>query len=561
MDLPWRCDFAARGAALSTILRGVPASAEADRADLAGPRRISHGVMAPGRIAITGAVAMVKRALALLAVVLPMVLPGGAGAAQAVQPSGSQAVQPPVAPAPPPVAPAPPGMLPAGTIPPNVSLTVTGNPADAAFLEQSVRSALDRRIRPTLRPGASIGYGSFVPWPLAALPPGGRTAVNVSVTLAGSDSNVWVNGVTTVYITNTTMPPAATPPLLFFSDDPEYLDTEGLVFRGVVDAQRPARLYYYHDDLGLPRDLDVVLTAAAPSRVQVVQSGAGPDPDVMSVGHTVSRDFLLYEQQNEGTIVDVVPGAPVVLRHELIFQGELVAGAMDVRVVNGGPIAVSVVASPAGGRPEPYLNGPRVPYDGHNRHGTFALDGYGGIDAVYTVGGPDVSVLYGTKDRTPHNVDPTDPGHDYGDYGVVHRITFTLKNPTDEPHVVYLYERPRGGPVRSSFLVDGQLKEVGCARLAQPYWFTTYQLAAHTTGASTTLTMTDGGSYYPLEFGATETPPVPVTPRVGSADGCSPLIIATPTPSPAPSLTPAPQPSSIFPTAAPPTAQPSSGAG
>ncbi len=140
------------------------------------------------------------------------------------------------------------------------------------------------------------------------------------------------------------------------------------------------------------------------------------------------------------------------------------------------------------------------------------------------------------------NVDPSDAGRDLGDYGIVHRVTFTLVNPTDAAVPVYLYEKPLGGPVRSTFFVDGQMKEVGCARLAQPYWFMTYQLAPHSSSASTTLTMTDGGSYYPIEFGVSATPPVAYTPPVGSADGCSPL--PTPSPSPVPTQPPTPEPPS-----------------
>jgi len=140
----------------------------------------------------------------------------------------------------------------------------------------------------------------------------------------------------------------------------------------------------------------------------------------------------------------------------------------------------------------------------------------------YTVGGPDVAVQYGTRTATPANVDPADPGHDYGDYGIVHQITFTLVNPSDFTSTVYLYEKPLGGPVRSSFVVDGQLKELGCVRVPKPYWIATYQVPPHTTGATTTVTMTDGGSFYPIEFGVTNAQPAPVTPRVGTPEGCSP---------------------------------------
>jgi hypothetical protein len=33
--------------------------------------------------------------------------------------------------------------------------------------------------------------------------------------------------------------------------------------------------------------------------------------------------------------------------------------------------------------------------------------------------------------------------------------------------------------------------------------------------------MTDGGSFYPLEYGVTATQPAPYTPPVGAPDGCS----------------------------------------
>jgi hypothetical protein len=415
---------------------------------------------------------------------------------------------------------APVALPPAGLIPPALSLNVTGSPADGAFLYAQICDALDRAIRPTLRPGSFVRYGPLAPWPLSPLSAGDRTAVNVAVTLNGGMDNAPVTGVTRIDLTNEAVAPT-TPSLLFLSDDPEYLQGAGLAFREQVDAGRSARLYYYHGNIGLPRDLDIVLTSTVASRVQIIASTAPANLDAMGVGHAVSRDLLLAEQQNEGIVIDLAPGVPFTLRHDLILQQEVVAGAIDVHPFAGGaPVQVSVVASPAGTGSEPYLNGPRLAFDGHNRHGTFDLDGYGVISTTYTAGGPDVAVKYGHT--SPPNLDPADSGRDYGAYGVVHRITFNFVNPTDTSHRVYLYERPLGGSVRSSFLVDGRLKEVGCARLAEPYWFMTYELPPHFVGASTTQTMPDGGSSYPVEFGTTETRPVPITPPLNAADGCSP---------------------------------------
>jgi len=428
---------------------------------------------------------------------------------------------------------------PAGVIPPGVSLSVTGSPADGSFVDTQIRDALDRQIRPTLRPGSSISYGPIVPWPILPLPAAARTAVNVTVTITGNDTSASVSGTTLAVVDDVVTPPPK-PVVLFLSDDPEYLQSEGLVFRGNVALGRAARLYYYHADLGLPRDVDVVLTADAPSRVQLVQSKGGPELDVMNVGHIVTRDVMLNEQRNQGILIDLAPGKPVVVRHDLILQGELVAGAIDLSVLSGAGITASVVASPAGGRPETYLAGPRVALDGHNRHGIFDLNDFGNHTATYAVGGPDTAVKYGGRTPTPRNVDPNDSGRDYGDYGVLHNITFTLMNPTSASQLIYLYAKPLGGPVRSTFIVDGQFKEMGCARLPVPYWLTTYQLPPLSKTASTTLTMTDGGSFYPIEFGVTATQPASYTPPIHTADGCSPSAPAwtAPTAVPQPAATP-----------------------
>jgi hypothetical protein len=441
--------------------------------------------------------------------------------------SGVPAVQTPAA---------APALPPAGAIPAQLAMSVTGTPLAANVLYAKIRHALDVAIRPTLRPGSTITYGTVVPWPLAPLAAGTSAAANVSVTIAGDATSAPVAGVTTVAVYNIAYTPAP-PVVLYLDDDPEYLQSEGLVFQGAVTPAQPARLYYYHSVIGVPRDVDVVVTATVPSRIHIVSSAAGPDLDVMSVGHSVSRDILSYLQNDEGTIVDVVPGKPYVIHHALVLQGELVAGTVDVQAISG-EVNLDVVASAAGASPLAYLAGPRVPYDGHNRHGAFDLATARDLHATYTIGGPDAVVRYGDRGTAPTNRDATDRGRDLGDYGVLHKITFTLANPTDTPHTVYLYQKPLGGPVRSTFIVDGSVKELGCTRVAAPYLVTSYQLAPGSTGASTTLTMTDGGSFYPIEYGVTETPPTPNTPPLGAPDGCSP--IATPTPIPAPTFVPTP---------------------
>lgn len=429
---------------------------------------------------------------------------------------------------------------PAGTIPASINLTVTGSPAGPLFLQREIEAALDRVIRPTLQAGASISY-TPLPAQTQPLQPGTFRSMTMPVTIAGSDALATVSGVVNVNVVNMELP-AVQPTLLFYDDDPEYVSGLGVLFGGTVTADAPTRLYYYHDNLGLPKNIAVVLSASAATRVQLIDVGFGPDLDVMSVGHQVSKVFMLAEPRNEGIVADILPNAPFVLRDTMMLAGELVAGAVDVRVLSGGPVTVRVVAFPTGSDMTAYLGGDADP-DGHNRHGTFQIGGFGIETLAYSVGGPDASVTYGGKDTAPHNVDPSDAGHDWGDYGVLHRITFDIDNPGDTSQTIYLYEKPLGGSVRSSFVVDGQLQELGCARLPERYLIKAYTMPAQQQAASTVVTMTDGGSSYPLEIGITTTPPLPTTPPLNAPDGCFPKPPPSPVPTEAPSEQPPEEPS------------------
>ena len=442
-----------------------------------------------------------------------------------------------------------PSAVPAGVVPSSLHLTVTGDPADPTFLEATLRDAVERAVRPTLQPGAVVTLGPFTPAP-QALQVGFETAFTIPVTIRAGAGTVPVEGSVDADVLNVDSRPFM-PPLLSFDDDPERITGDGVLFRGSVDAARPMRLYYYHQNTGPGRRVLVLLSSNTTTRVALIDAVAGPSVDVMSVGHSVSRTFLLVKPRNEGTIVDVT--APALAQHDLIAQaGDVIAGALDVRVLMGGPVTLTVMAIPSDADPAAYLQAPKLPGDGHNRHGTFDLVGYGESLLTYTAGGPDASLSYGGRDRSPQNVDPNDAGSDVGDYGVLHRMTFDLTNPLGVPAGLYLYERPLGGVVRSSFLVDGTLQTVDCVRLPNRYQISSYQLAAQSKATIEVLTMTDGGSSYPIEVGITATPPLPTAPPMFAPDGCFPKPVP---PSPAatpPGLqSPEPSPSGPAPSPAP----------
>jgi hypothetical protein len=184
--------------------------------------------------------------------------------------------------------------LDAGTISAqSLSLQYTGNPADQTWLQKTLQKLLLRNVQ--LQSGAAAQANFNLP---SVLTPGSIGALDAQVQISGSDQYYPVSGVVNVNLQNVPTESFA-PPLLFYDDDPEHISAEGVLYRGRVSAGRPVRLYYYHDNMDRPRDLIVAFSASSQAAtVQLIDASAGPNIDVMTVGHIVTRDFLSQKPNN-----------------------------------------------------------------------------------------------------------------------------------------------------------------------------------------------------------------------------------------------------------------------
>jgi hypothetical protein len=413
----------------------------------------------------------------------------------------------------------------AGTVVGQTTLTVTGNPAQPDWLAQQVTQWVTRLTQAL--PGASVTIGAVTPLP-APLAAGATAQFSVPIQISGNGQYFDQSATTTVNVQNTPMQPF-TPGLLFYDDDPEHVTQDGVLFRGTVTAAQPARIYYYHDNTADPRRLVVALQATGqnPASVQLIHASAGPNIDVMTVGQAVTKKFLLTKNQQEGIVVDLMGDQPYLLTDLPMTSRQLVAGTADIRVLSGGPVEVTVLGVSPGVDPRTLLAGPTLPGDGHHRTGVFSIAGFGADTLRYAVGSDDATVVLGDTEPTPPNVTASADGHDYGDYGVVHTIALTLDNPTAAPAAAYLYVQPLAGPARGSFLVDGNVVDIGCVRVPSKYQVTAFDLPP---GQSTHVvqTMTDGGSFYPVRLGVTATAPQPSAPPINAPDGCFPKPQAPP---------------------------------
>jgi hypothetical protein len=408
----------------------------------------------------------------------------------------------------------------AGTIVPQTTLTITGDPAQADWLAQEVTDWVTRLTQ--AMPGAQVTVGTVAPSP-SPLGSGGTTQFVVPIQIAGNGQYFDQSGSTTVTVQNTPLQPFL-PGLLFYDDDPEHVAQDGVLFRGSVSLAAPARLYYYHDDLADPRRLVVALRSSSqdPTSVQLIEATAGPNIDVMQVGQSVSKRFMLTKTQHEGVILDLSGGLPYLMTDLPMTARQLVAGTADLRVLSGGPIDVTVLAVSPGVDPRTLLDGPVLPGDGHHRTGVFSIAGFGSENLSFSAGGPDATTVIGDTDPTPANVDPSAGGRDYGDYGVLHTIDLTFENPSSVPSAAYVFVQPLAGPARGSFLLDGNAVDIGCVRVPSRYEITAFQLLPGQTSHVVLQTMTDGGSFYPIRLGVTATAPVPSAPPITAPDGCFP---------------------------------------
>ncbi len=447
----------------------------------------------------------------------------------------------------------------AAFLPTSVRVDLVGNPSQE-FATVQIGAAIRRAARPL--PGAGVVVAQVtIPQPL---PAGETLELPVKIHADGVGRYVDVDGFTNVRLATATAPPVV-PATLFYSDDPENVKADGILFRGTVTAGRAARLYYYHQALVPGRQVAVVLDAPAGSaQVTVVGHGAGPNPAVMFVGQGATYRFLDDRARGAGVSLDIPVGAPVVIGagDSALGARDLVAGALDIGVAGGDPVRVTVMAYTPGVDPQTLLGGVELPSDGYRRRGEYDLAQTLPIVLAerLPVAPPPLAVASPSAPATP-SAEPSPSAQPPleptqligtaasalpnlraggralgGDYGLVHPLRLTLGNDSEAPAALYLYEQPvTGYPVTTTIQFDGDAAplRLQCVKTkTSRYLVRAFTIPPHATMVVTGSYMTDGGSTYPLLFGLSATQPSPPPLTMTEADGCYPKPAAAGSPTP-----------------------------
>jgi hypothetical protein len=422
--------------------------------------------------------------------------------------------------------------IPAGVVPASVDVRLGGT-VTPRFALARIRAAIDAL---TFRlPGTTLDiHGITLD---ANLTPGATLDALAGVAIGGHGVALDVNGRTEVHVSVADLPPYA-PVQLFYSDDPEYVPASatGVLFRGTIAGDAPARIFLYHVAAGTPRRIALVLeTRGGPARVQIGGAAVGPNPEYAYVGQQTSARFLLADALQESVLIDLAPGAPHEIPLGTLQPNDLIEAIENVRVLSGGPVSLGVVTSDMPGDLTAFTAAPELPDDSHGRRGVFSLTGITPVELSYTAGATEPEPV--DLGNTPEpNLRP-DGRPLAGEYGVVRRVLLHLANPTALPQTVYLAERTLGGGGATfTMLFDGDAAAttIACVNDAtQPRLIRAFDLPAGTNETIAGSYMTDGASSYPIAVSLTAMPPIPIQPGA-----CNGAPIPTPSPSPAPSTSP-----------------------
>jgi len=374
-----------------------------------------------------------------------------------------------------------------------LQIEVSGDPAPISVLRRAIRIAAHSAF-PELQ-DAEIALAATRPT-LTALPSGRSMHVraDLAVMTPGTGTIVWVVSVTLVNVTV----PWHDAQQLFVSDSPETVDTDGILYSGIIRGGRAARILYHHQNAKATRDmwLSLGLTNTSPDPVQVCIFGAtgGPAADELFAGHFAARGFLEQYQARAGIVVNVPPAGFVPILATKVPPDQVASGLAQIAVLRGSGVQVQLEAQfPRIGEPPVFSR--VLPMDTQHQRGVFGAP-LVQRNLSYTVAGPVAQLWLGADQdllRDEMNGAPLQ-----GNYGVVYSFDVRLTNPGPDPRVVALIVHANGGPAAAAIVVNGTLEDLAMVQPDAPQPAATLRIPAASSVDAHISTMSEAGSYYPL---------------------------------------------------------------
>jgi hypothetical protein len=283
---------------------------------------------------------------------------------------------------------------------------------------------------------------------------------------------------------------------LVMSNRPEKISSEGTLLRQMLPAA-PVRLLIHHcnQPQGPERFLEVLLRnpSDSPAKVFLVLEGVGPSADEIFAGHLASRRFLERMGDQQGITLQLAAGETVLLERLRMKPGQTVSAMGWLQVLQEVELDLTVRAVDAQGRAPDQDLAPAGPGPFSTGRGLFPAE-------VYSSHAHDLGSRYSfiPLGDAPFTQDPITGEPNPGNFGVVYRLRLLLRNPTSEAREARLFFRPRGGPARGLFFVDGAFAETDNATSSSPYLLGRWSLAPGEVREVFLETFPQSGSNYPV---------------------------------------------------------------
>lgn len=384
----------------------------------------------------------------------------------------------------------------AGTVATDASVRITGDPASPAFVKRAALVAALQLVQ--TRPGAQVVATADEITYNAPLAQDNVATITVPILIQG-EQYFTVDSSTRVRVENMAAPKIM-PDKLMVSDFPERLTENGVLFTADLKRAQPSRFLYFHYNPPGEPDRRIVLRAQnvspEPAIVQFITGAGGPDPNEMLVGHDATYRFLQYLVQNEGQVI-VIPGNGTLnLVEQSLPAKNVVCNLLQLRVLNGGTVHLTLFAQNASSSPDESLGSTEL-LSGDHPHAR----------GVYNIPEFHDSRLWNVTDQflelpigqipVPNTLEGQALA---GDYGVLQSFVIKVQNPTSQPQAIAIYENPRGGRATGTFLIDGVLIQSHQVPPFSRYKLRQYVVPARGFVRITIQTIPDSGSSYPLRL-------------------------------------------------------------
>jgi hypothetical protein len=385
--------------------------------------------------------------------------------------------------------------FPAGSLPGPITLPVTGDPASRDYLRDLVTRAILRYAQ--VRPGAqAIVTADDVPLP-GDLAQDMSASLDVPVLIQG-EQYFDVNGSVHVTLNNIAVP-RISPDILMVSDYPEKLTENGTLFSADLKREVPSRFLYFHYNPPGQPDRRIVLVAQnqsnEPATLQYI-SGVGASKYEMEAGHNATKDFLVDVVQNQGRLLQIPANATQVIAQQAMPAGAIVTNLLQLRVLEGSTVHLTLVAQNASDDPETALT-----------TGQLLTSTVKHARGIYTVPEFHFATQWNVNDAylelpigqlpLPNSLAGEALS---GDYGVLESFVVNVQNPLSRPQNIALYETPRGGHATGTYLIDNVLVQSHQTAAFTRYKVRQYVIPAKGFVRVTIVTMPEAGSSYPLNL-------------------------------------------------------------